>query len=77
MVIHYIEAQHEAIGEVDCKGNLHKTIKQAKKDLWVYKGSLDDVGEAEISQELHNMILWILKKVGIHCQNRSTHARPA
>ena len=49
VVIHYIEAQHEAIGEVDCKGNLHKTIKQAKKDLWVYKGSLDDVGEAEIS----------------------------
>ena len=54
---HSTEAQHEAIGQIAKKGNLHKAIRQAKKDPRVFKGSLDDVGEAGFPQELHNVIL--------------------
>ena len=64
MQIHSMEAQHAAIGEVASNGNLHKTIRQAKKDPWVVKGSLDDVGEAGVPQVFHNMIWWMLK--GVH-----------
>ena len=38
MLIHSMEA---AIGEVGSKHNLRKAIKQAKKDQWVFKRSLD------------------------------------
>ena len=64
MLVHSMEAQHEAIGEVASKANVRKAIKQAKKDPWVFKGSPDDVGEAGVPQELHNMILWMPK--GVH-----------
>ena len=47
----------------------------AIKQAWVFKGSLDDVGEAVVPHELHNVTLWMPK--GIHTQNGSTHARPA
>ena len=57
MLIHSMEAQHEAMGEVVSKGNLRKAIKQIKKDSWIFKGSVDDVGEAGVPQELNNMIL--------------------
>ena len=63
MLTHSMEAQYEAIGEVGSKGNLHNAIKQAKKDPCDFKRSLDDVGEAGIPQELHNMILWMPKGV--------------
>ena len=56
-----MEAQHEAIAEVTNKGNLRKAFRQAKKDPWVFKGSLDDVGEAGVPQVLQNMIFWMPK----------------
>ena len=64
LILYSMEAQHAAIGEVASKVNLRKAIKQAKKDSWVSRGSLDDIGEAEVPQELHNVILWMLK--GVH-----------
>ena len=50
MLIHSMKAQHAAVAEVASKVNLRKAIKQTKKDPWVFKGSLDDVGEAEVTQ---------------------------
>ena len=33
------------------------------RDPWVFKGSLDDVGEAVVPHELHNVTLWMPKWV--------------
>ena len=37
------------------KINLRKAIKQANKDPWVFKGSLDDVGEAGVIHRYSTM----------------------
>ena len=55
MLTHSMEAQHEAIGEVASKGNLHKAIKQAKKDPWAFKGSPDDVEESGVPQVFNKL----------------------
>ena len=75
MVIHSMEAQHETVGEVASNGNLRKAIKQAYNEPWVFKGSLDDVGEAVVPQELHNVTLWMLKGVHTAKTEARMHAR--
>ena len=59
MMILSMQEQHDATGEVVTKINLRK----AKKDPWVFKGSLDDVGEAVVPHVLHNVTLWMPKEV--------------
>ena len=54
----------QQLGEVTSNGNLRKAINQAQKDPWVFKGSLDDVGEAVVPHELHSVTLWMPK--GVH-----------
>ena len=61
MLVHSMKAQHGTIGEVASKVNLCKAIKQAKKDLRVFKVSVDNVGEAGGPEELHSVISWMLK----------------
>ena len=40
---------------------LRKSIEQAKKDPWVFNGTLENSSEGVVPHELHSMILWILK----------------
>ena len=40
---------------------IHKSIEQAKKDPWVFNGSLENSSEDVVPHKLHSMILWILK----------------
>ena len=44
--------------EVTSNGTMCKAIKQTQKDLWVFKGSLDDVGGVVVPHKLHNVTLW-------------------
>ena len=43
---------------------LRKVVKQANNEPLVFKESLVEVGEAGVPEELHNVILWMLK--GVH-----------
>ena len=42
---------------------LSKAIERVKKDTWILKGSLDNVGETGVAVELHNMKEWKLKEL--------------
>ena len=74
-LIHSKAKQNAAVGEAVDRPHLHddmgkifeasmvirKSIEQAKKDLWVFNGTLENSSEDVVPHELHSMILWILK----------------
>ena len=74
-LIHSKAKQNAAVGEAVDRPDLHddmrkifeasmvirKSIEQAKKDPWVFNGTLENSSEDVVPHELHSMILWILK----------------